>query len=777
MNGWFSRLVINAGKIALLPAALMVSGNVGAAYTSPVNITHDSVANNSYLLLPNGNIVYQSAYSATDDDLKFYNASTKGYAEIATSWGNEYFVRVIDYNGKRIGVNASSDFIFLNNYGGQSYAECVRANGCELYYVRGSDQNVTPFVPRTLVSTAPVCGHMHAINDAGGVVWAQIQDPYAGGEYCDVYYAAYAGATPVNVSRGAYQDGVVGFYNDGVGSYILYNHDLTDTAAGVPMIMHLMRYNINTGEQVDMTVNYQVVCPAMDCTFNSQGDIAFSDISGSSDEYVAVYLRASNTTTRVSSTVNNGLRDLSPRINDHGDLIWSAVNSANGIRNLVYKYAYSSYPVTLYPSMWTGTPDWHMNGYWMPTGDVIFGGSDPVYYDHDIYIYHPANGQTENITATLRQVDKYNWDVDSFGNVVLQMGSADNLFQTGEIYVYRPGGVIEQITNNSVNDLAPTFGRDGQIAWLGLDVAGNDYDVYMVEPTVSIGPQPTLTLTANPTTVAAGASSYLSWTTTNAVSCSGSDGLPAGSYPVNSAGWNVVVSATTTYTLTCSAAGGASVSKSVTVTVAPAPTLVFSANPDIISLGASSNLSWTSTNASTCYLTGGGYNNYVVPVNNTGFPVSPTATSTYSLTCTGLGGGVVKYLMITVSSGMSDLYVTAVTTSVTQVTRGNSFSAGGRIANYGNSATKTASAIYGGFYLSVDAVSTTADKRIGYYVVAPAGTTLAVGSSVGYNGYFYVPTNIAAGTYYLCVYADYTLAEAESNETNNGMCGPKILVK
>ncbi len=63
-----------------------------------------------------------------------------------------------------------------------------------------------------------------------------------------------------------------------------------------------------------------------------------------------------------------------------------------------------------------------------------------------------------------------------------------------------------------------------------------------------------------------------------------------------------------------------------------APTLSFSASPDFIAPGASSTLSWSSTNATSCR--GAGFS----PSGVSGsLAASPTVSTTYSITCTGSG--------------------------------------------------------------------------------------------------------------------------------------------
>jgi hypothetical protein len=85
---------------------------------------------------------------------------------------------------------------------------------------------------------------------------------------------------------------------------------------------------------------------------------------------------------------------------------------------------------------------------------------------------------------------------------------------------------------------------------------------------VAAAPTPTLSLTATPSTIYTGQSTTLAWASTNATSCTASDGWTG---PLPLSGELVVLTASTArYTLTCAGAGG-SVAKSVTVTVLGGP--------------------------------------------------------------------------------------------------------------------------------------------------------------------------------------------------------------
>jgi hypothetical protein len=164
-----------------------------------------------------------------------------------------------------------------------------------------------------------------------------------------------------------------------------------------------------------------------------------------------------------------------------------------------------------------------------------------------------------------------------------------------------------------------------------------------LEAASAVDPAPTVSLSANPTSISAGQSSTLSWSSTNATSCTG------GNFTASGTSGSAVVkpSATTTYSITCSASVG-SATATATVSVAassPPPTVSLSANPTSISAGQSSTLSWSSTNATSC--TGGNF----TPSGTSGTAVvTPGATTTYSITCSGSGGSATTTATVSVAA-------------------------------------------------------------------------------------------------------------------------------
>jgi hypothetical protein len=137
---------------------------------------------------------------------------------------------------------------------------------------------------------------------------------------------------------------------------------------------------------------------------------------------------------------------------------------------------------------------------------------------------------------------------------------------------------------------------------------------------------PTVQITADPATVAAGQTSTLSWQSQNATTVT-LDGTA-----VSATGSQTVTAAqTTTYTLVATGVGGTQ-QATATVTVAPKPTVTFTATPSNIQQGQSSVLAWQTTNATTVTLDG------TTVAASGSWNVSPTRTAYYDLVASGPGG-------------------------------------------------------------------------------------------------------------------------------------------
>jgi hypothetical protein len=138
---------------------------------------------------------------------------------------------------------------------------------------------------------------------------------------------------------------------------------------------------------------------------------------------------------------------------------------------------------------------------------------------------------------------------------------------------------------------------------------------------VKVSPLPTATLSANPTSVPTGSASTLTWSSTNATSCTASNGWTGAK--ATSGTQQVTPTIATTYTLTCTGSGGTSapVSTTVTVTDTQAPTV-----PTNLTATAASqsqiNLTWTASTDNTAV---SGYKVY-----RDGTQVATIAATSYS---------------------------------------------------------------------------------------------------------------------------------------------------
>ncbi len=171
---------------------------------------------------------------------------------------------------------------------------------------------------------------------------------------------------------------------------------------------------------------------------------------------------------------------------------------------------------------------------------------------------------------------------------------------------------------------------------------------------VTAPPAPTVSFAVSPTSIQLNSgAATLTWSSTNATNCAISGALTESSVGPQSSTSNPIqvepkAVGSYTYTLTCTGAGG-STAKSATlqVTSAPAPTVSFAISPASIQLNSgAATLTWTSTNATNCAITGALNESSVGPQSSTSTPiqVEPTAIGSYSytLTCTGLGGSTAQ---------------------------------------------------------------------------------------------------------------------------------------
>ncbi|NOY62581.1 MAG: hypothetical protein GXP10_05385, partial [Gammaproteobacteria bacterium] len=168
-----------------------------------------------------------------------------------------------------------------------------------------------------------------------------------------------------------------------------------------------------------------------------------------------------------------------------------------------------------------------------------------------------------------------------------------------------------------------------------------------IQVTVTTPTAPTLTFGATNNSILSGASTTLTWSTSNASACTAS-GDWGGSKATSGSTSTGTLTATSTFTLDCSGSGG-NIQKSVQVTVAaPVPTLSFSAASNSLLAGESTQLTWSSTNASSCFASVGWSGTKATSGSASTGALS--ANSTFTLNCSGSGGSIEKSVQVTVTT-------------------------------------------------------------------------------------------------------------------------------
>jgi hypothetical protein len=194
--------------------------------------------------------------------------------------------------------------------------------------------------------------------------------------------------------------------------------------------------------------------------------------------------------------------------------------------------------------------------------------------------------------------------------------------------------------------------------------------------TLTVLPAPALTFSASPATIAAGASSTLSWTAAFATSLSIDQGVGAVTSLTSVA---VSPAVTTVYQLTATGAGGvATLSTTVTVTgTTPSPPTIasFTATPSTISAGAASTLQWSVSNATSLSIDQG-----IGAVTGQSASVTPAATTIYTLTANGPGGSATATATVTVSATSAPL-IQSFAASPASITSGGSATLSWSVSN------------------------------------------------------------------------------------------------
>jgi hypothetical protein len=152
----------------------------------------------------------------------------------------------------------------------------------------------------------------------------------------------------------------------------------------------------------------------------------------------------------------------------------------------------------------------------------------------------------------------------------------------------------------------------------------------------STAPVPTVSISALPTDIVVGQHATLTWSSTNATSCTAS-GAWSGSRSTSGTQQLTGTSAGTgTYTLTCYGALG-SAANSATLTVAPAPAVTISVSPASISNVQTATLTWSTVSVTSCTASGAWTGSKALSGGQTVSSSAP-GSYTYTLNCTGSNG-------------------------------------------------------------------------------------------------------------------------------------------
>lgn len=158
--------------------------------------------------------------------------------------------------------------------------------------------------------------------------------------------------------------------------------------------------------------------------------------------------------------------------------------------------------------------------------------------------------------------------------------------------------------------------------------------------------------TASPTYLSNPGNTNLSWSTTNASSCSISN---EGTVNVNGSR-SVYVSSSRSLTLTCNGVNGGSDSRSVYITVDnnnnnnnPVRIDSFYASPSTVSNGGYTTLYWNTQNASSCTINGSSVN-----INGSRSAGPFYGSQNYTLTCYGVNGGSDSRTLFITTNGQGD---------------------------------------------------------------------------------------------------------------------------
>lgn len=154
---------------------------------------------------------------------------------------------------------------------------------------------------------------------------------------------------------------------------------------------------------------------------------------------------------------------------------------------------------------------------------------------------------------------------------------------------------------------------------------------------------PTVSISASPSTIDQGQSSTLTWSSTNATSCTGTGFTAGGTSGTRSTG-ALNTPGTSNYQVVCSGTGGNSPPAFASVEVR-SPTATISASPTRVQTGTNSQISWSASQVNSCVISGPGLSSTSIS-GSQAVPIS--SQSIYTITCQTNGSPVTKSVTVNV---------------------------------------------------------------------------------------------------------------------------------
>jgi uncharacterized repeat protein (TIGR03803 family) len=180
-----------------------------------------------------------------------------------------------------------------------------------------------------------------------------------------------------------------------------------------------------------------------------------------------------------------------------------------------------------------------------------------------------------------------------------------------------------------------------------------------VNPQPVVVPLPTVSIAVAPASITLGNTANLQWSSTDAASCVASGAWSGNQMVSGSQVLEIGAAGSYTYVLTCTNASG-SAHNSATLTVTPAatlppppppaaPTLTFDLSPNSVTLGNSSTLSWSTSNATACTASDAWGGSQATQGSSVQAPQT-AGVFDYTLTCNGAGGSISHSVTLTVNA-------------------------------------------------------------------------------------------------------------------------------